>query len=370
VIKTPTKSLSDRPARLQSAKSRTFLSQLSVQQQKSSVKNQSTVLSPPHAGISSLQLPLQTQAQIAPSTSAEDMDRSKHNQQHHHHPGTRGGVGFGSPWGVESANSSSPYSSSAYQPSCSPLTHHMVPLEANITLDFTPPACWTRRPFGTTRRRRRQDESDHPGRNSDSTGKLSPLMPSSYGTSKGNGNGNSRHMAGPPRSADANGGEYYHVSTSFAAAGVIVHCPSTAEKLKLVCFGLERIRVLFIRETAPTERETNSDKLSAGFKPVSASNMQVATIDIPCANSSPPVSPSAALFHRDDADATKENVDVDVAEQVVLLKLPFPCRKVEILILSKRQDFVGIFSIIPYSSEVRTSAQSTPRGSPIQALKC
>jgi hypothetical protein len=135
------------------------------------------------------------------------------------------------------------------------------------------------------------------------------------------------------------GGSYYAVSTTFMPCGVAIEPSSTTELISLVSLGVLSIRVLFTRDA--TVASSTSSPL--------ASNQQHATGggDVVIQELAVPPPPGY--------------VD-DTGPRTVTFRTPFPCSRVEVMVLARSSEFVALLSLATLTSSlVRSSSMSTPQ---------
>jgi hypothetical protein len=114
-----------------------------------------------------------------------------------------------------------------------------------------------------------------------------------------------------------------HICTSFLPSGLSIRCHAMTNAIGISCFGFSRIKVLFKGDETP----------SAG-----PPRMSVKEIDV--------------------EDFSTEGTPAEM--QSVYLNTPWPCRTVEIIILKRSRQFVTVCEVECYSSNIRSSSQSTP----------
>jgi hypothetical protein len=113
-----------------------------------------------------------------------------------------------------------------------------------------------------------------------------------------------------------------HVCTSFLPSGLSIRCHAMTNAIGISCFGFSRIKVLFKGDEMP----------SAG-----PPRMSVKEIDV-----------------------EDYSIDGTAEMQSIYLNTPWPCKTVEIIVLKRSQQFVTVCEVECYSSNIRSSSQSTP----------
>lgn len=122
--------------------------------------------------------------------------------------------------------------------------------------------------------------------------------------------------------------EFFWVSTTFSPCGVSIEPPSTTEVISIVCLGVLSIRCIFTR-----------DAFSGG----PPSDEGVSVIELPVA-----LSPGY--------------IDEINGPRTVSFRTPYPCSRVDVMLLQRNSDFVCIFKVSTFcSSSVRSSSMSTPQ---------
>jgi hypothetical protein len=152
------------------------------------------------------------------------------------------------------------------------------------------------------------------------------------------------------------------ISTSFLPCGVSIATSSTTDYLTIKTFGVVQLRVLFSRDAAAEgagDAKDDEAKVGRGQRHVGG-NTQVQVTDI----NVPPPSTSAMYSPSDSYQNTSPSHNIRALNSsVTSLKTPWPCSKVEAMIMQRNSDFPCIISVGTYSSSaVRSSAASTPAG--------
>lgn len=118
-----------------------------------------------------------------------------------------------------------------------------------------------------------------------------------------------------------------HVCTTFLPSGLSIKCHAMTNAIAISCYGLSRIKVLF-----------KGEDTSAG-----PPRMSVKEIDVD------------DYSHEDDLEL-----------QSVYLNTPWPCKIVEIMVIKRSRPFVTICEVQCFSSNIRSSSQSTPASKQLQ----
>ena len=151
------------------------------------------------------------------------------------------------------------------------------------------------------------------------------------------------------------------ISTSFLPCGVSIATSSTTDYLTIKTFGVVQLRVLFSRDSALGAEEAKDEaKGSRGGQRHVGGNTQMQVTDI----NVPPPSSSAMFSPSDSYQNTSPSHNIGALNSsVTSLKTPWPCSKVEAMIMQRNSDFPCIISVGTYStSSIRSSAASTPAG--------
>lgn len=130
---------------------------------------------------------------------------------------------------------------------------------------------------------------------------------------------------------------FYAISTSFSPSTIYIEPSSTTEFISIVCWGVGSFRVTFIRDTATITGSSRDAKHEH-----QGSKNEINTIDISV--------PPPPAFVGDDGPRT------------LSFLVPYPCTRVEAMVLQRTNDFVCIFSVMSFcSTSVRSSSMSTPQ---------
>lgn len=123
---------------------------------------------------------------------------------------------------------------------------------------------------------------------------------------------------------------FFWVSTTFAPCGISIEPPSTTEVISIVCLGVLSIRCIFTR-----------DRVASSGPPSDEDGVSV--IELPVA-----LSPGY--------------IDEINGPRTVSFRTPYPCSKVDVMLLQRNTDFFCIFKVSTFcSSSVRSSSMSTPQ---------
>ena len=152
------------------------------------------------------------------------------------------------------------------------------------------------------------------------------------------------------------------ISTSFLPCGVSIATSSTTDFLTIKTFGVVQLRVLFSRDVAAegaSDAKDDEANVGRGQRHVGG-NTQVQVTDI----NVPPPSTSAMFSPSDSYQNTSPSHNIRALNSsVTSLNTPWPCSKVEAMIVQRNSDFPCIISVGTYSSSaIRSSAASTPAG--------
>ena len=152
------------------------------------------------------------------------------------------------------------------------------------------------------------------------------------------------------------------ISTSFLPCGVSIATSSTTDFLTIKTCGVVQLRVLFSRDssTLPEGSDAKEDeKVSKGQRHVGGNTqVQVTDVNVPPPSSSSMYSPSDSYTN------TSPSHSIGVLNSsTTSVRTPWPCSKVEAMIIQRNSDFPCVISVGTYSSSaVRSSAASTPAG--------
>ena len=113
------------------------------------------------------------------------------------------------------------------------------------------------------------------------------------------------------------------VCTSFLQSGLSIRCHSMTKAIAITCFGVLRVKVLF-----------KGEDISSGPPRIS-----VREIDV--------------------EDFSAEDEDIPEI-QSVYINTPWPCKIVEIAVIKRSWQFVTVCDVECYTSDIRSSSQSTP----------
>jgi hypothetical protein len=151
------------------------------------------------------------------------------------------------------------------------------------------------------------------------------------------------------------------ITTSFLPCGVSLAISSTTDFLTVKTMGVVQLRVLFSRDTSNGNGgEMKSEaKISGGQRRMGGNTqVQVTDVDVAPPSTSMMFSPSDSYNN----NSPSHNVKA-LSASVTSLKTPWPCSKVEVMIMQRNSDFPCIVNVGAYSSSsIRSSAASTPAG--------
>ena len=151
------------------------------------------------------------------------------------------------------------------------------------------------------------------------------------------------------------------ITTSFLPCGVSLAISSTTDFLTVKTLGVVQLRVLFSRDTSNGNGgEMKSDaKISSSERRVGGNTqVQVTDVDVPPPSKSMMFSPSDSYNNNSPNHSVKA-----LSASVTSLKTPWPCSKVEVMIMQRSSDFPCIVNVGAYSSSsIRSSAASTLAG--------
>jgi hypothetical protein len=123
----------------------------------------------------------------------------------------------------------------------------------------------------------------------------------------------------------------YYISTSFVNQGFSIDCRSAADAVAILSVGLSKIRVLYVADDTV---HTNS-------------RICVRDIDV------------SGDMHRI-RDFSSSHSDEERSVQFISINTPWPCKKIEVMVTERSQDFIAIFDVATYSNSIRSSSLSTP----------
>lgn len=152
------------------------------------------------------------------------------------------------------------------------------------------------------------------------------------------------------------------ITTSFLPCGVSLAISSTTDFLTVKTMGVVQLRVLFSRDTSSGNSGETKDgeaKLSSGQRRVGGNTqVQVTDVDVPPPNNTMMFSPGDSYQNNSPSHSVKA-----LNSSITSLKTPWPCSKVEVMIMQRNNDFPCIINVAAYNtSSVRSSAASTPAG--------
>ncbi len=145
------------------------------------------------------------------------------------------------------------------------------------------------------------------------------------------------------------------VVTSFLPCGVSIAISSTTDFITLRTFGVVSLRVLFSRDM--DKSASGKGSTGANTKP----QVQIKDIQVPPpdrSSSSSFASPSDSYMN----NSPSHNIKNFAQPSTTSIKTPWPCMKIEAMILQRNVDFPCLLSVQTYStSSIRSSAASTPQ---------
>jgi hypothetical protein len=132
--------------------------------------------------------------------------------------------------------------------------------------------------------------------------------------------------------------KFFYMSTSYVPLGISIDVGNAFTKeIEIGCSGVVKVRVLFKGE----EKETSTGPRIT-VKDVDVDQFDTADADENASFSNTGGRSGSAMM------------------QKLVLRLPYPCRTVEVMVLHRASEFVSVFYVQCYSSRIRSSAQSTP----------
>jgi hypothetical protein len=150
------------------------------------------------------------------------------------------------------------------------------------------------------------------------------------------------------------------IVNSFLPCGVSILTGSTTDFISIKSFGVVSFRVLFSRDMGKVQGETKSINNKNQQKP----QVQIQDIRVPApdrSNSSSMASPGDSYTN----NSPSHSFRLFVNPSTTSFKMPWPCSKVEAMIMQRNSDFPCILELQTYStSSIRSSAASTPQGKP------
>ena len=157
------------------------------------------------------------------------------------------------------------------------------------------------------------------------------------------------------------------VATSFLPCGVQIAISSTTDFMSIKSFGVVTFRVLFSRDMDKTDDAKEISRSVGGMKsggPATKPQVQIQDIKVPApdrSSSSTAVSPGDSFVN----NSPSHSVRFFANPSTTSFKMPWPCSKVEVMIMQRNIDFPCILEISTYStSSIRSSAASTPQSKP------
>ena len=136
----------------------------------------------------------------------------------------------------------------------------------------------------------------------------------------------------------------YHTLTSYVPSGLSILCHSTIKCIDIHCVGVSLLKIIYYKDTSLNENNT--------FNKVNEDNN----------NNNNDIKSKKGMITVN--EISLPNIDMDDGDyylpQRVSLSLPYPCLKVDILLLKRKLDFVSIMGIYAYAAASRSSSLSTP----------
>jgi len=135
----------------------------------------------------------------------------------------------------------------------------------------------------------------------------------------------------------------YHTLTSYVPSGLSIICHSTIKCIDIHCVGVSILKIIYYKDTNDNNSSGNSpgnnDKITTNNDNNKKNIITVNEISLPS-------------IDMDDGDC--------YLPQRVSLTLPYPCLKVDVLLIKRKLDFVSIMGIAAYANTVRSASLSTP----------
>ena len=166
------------------------------------------------------------------------------------------------------------------------------------------------------------------------------------------------------------------ISTSFLPCGISIEISSTTDYISIQSLGVVQFRILFCRDGSNNNNTGSGSFGSRSGNEVESKNaggesrkeknqIQVKDIQV----SAPSISQSAASFSSPgdswNNNSPSHNNKLFAQPSSTSFRTPWPCCKVEAMIMQRNTDFPSIISVSTYStSSIRSSAASTPQSKP------
>ena len=144
----------------------------------------------------------------------------------------------------------------------------------------------------------------------------------------------------------------YHTLVSYVPSGLSIICHSTIKCIDIHCVGVSLLKIIFYKDSNDNNNNSssssssspgNNDKITTSNDNNKGNNKKnVITVN----------EISLPSIDMDDGDC--------YLPQRVSLTLPYPCIKVDVLLIKRKLDFVSIMGIAAYANTVRSASLSTP----------
>jgi hypothetical protein len=162
------------------------------------------------------------------------------------------------------------------------------------------------------------------------------------------------------------------IATSFLPCGISIAISSTTDFISIRSFGIVSFRILFSKDMSRSNDEGKEAGAGAGAGGAAGRGgkgkepqVQVRDVQVP-----PPDHASSATMSPSDSytnTSPSHSIKFFVHASTTSVKTPWPCNKVEAMIMQRNSDFPCVLSVQTYStSSIRSSAASTPQAKPKQ----
>jgi len=157
-------------------------------------------------------------------------------------------------------------------------------------------------------------------------------------------NKNSNHQETDQSSSLYYNNNKYHTLTSYVPSGLSIICHSTIKSIDIHCVGVSLLKIIFYKDSNDNSSSPgNNDKITTSNDNNKGNTKKnVITVN----------EISLPSIDMDDGDC--------YLPQRVTLTLPYPCIKVDVLLIKRKLDFVSIMGIAAYANTVRSASLSTP----------
>ena len=153
------------------------------------------------------------------------------------------------------------------------------------------------------------------------------------------------------------------IATSYLPCGVSIAISSTTDFISIKSFGVVAFRVLFSRDMDKTDDDSKNIR-GKGHDAQGKPQVQIKDIQVPApdrSSSSSVASPGDSYVN----NSPSNSVRLFANPSTTSFKTPWPCSKVEAMIMQRNTDFPCVLEIGTYStSSIRSSAASTPQSKP------